>query len=139
MAVWLSLAGRSVVDKAVAIMLPISAFVAAGFEHSVANMYFIPIGILLRDGVDAAQVVGIDTLDWYGYLRDLSKVSRAAAEVQALAGPHRGTSSHGLCRIDALACCERSVSPLQCTELLENTAGTSSRAVRISAASSATD
>jgi len=48
MAVWMALAGRSVVDKAVAIVFPISAFVAAGFEHSVANMYFIPLGMLLR-------------------------------------------------------------------------------------------
>jgi formate/nitrite transporter len=48
MAIWMSLAGRSVVDKAVAILLPISAFVAAGFEHSVANMYFIPLGMMLQ-------------------------------------------------------------------------------------------
>jgi formate/nitrite transporter len=48
MAVWMSLAGRSVVDKAAAILLPISAFVAAGFEHSVANMYFIPLGMMLQ-------------------------------------------------------------------------------------------
>ena len=48
MAVWMSFAGRSVVDKAVAIVFPISAFVAAGFEHSVANMYFIPLGMMLQ-------------------------------------------------------------------------------------------
>ena len=47
MAIWMTLAGRSVVDKAVAIVFPISAFVAAGFEHSVANMYFIPLGMML--------------------------------------------------------------------------------------------
>ena len=47
LAVWLAMAGRTVVDKIVAIMFPISAFVAAGFEHSVANMYFIPLAILL--------------------------------------------------------------------------------------------
>jgi formate transporter len=48
MAVWMTLAGRSVVDKAVAVLLPIAAFVAAGFEHSVANMYFLPMGMLLQ-------------------------------------------------------------------------------------------
>lgn len=48
MAIWMTLAGRSVVDKAVAIVLPISAFVAAGFEHSVANMYFIPLAMMLQ-------------------------------------------------------------------------------------------
>ncbi len=48
MAVWMSFAGRSVVDKAVAVVFPVSAFVAAGFEHSVANMYFIPLGMMLQ-------------------------------------------------------------------------------------------
>ena len=47
-AVWVALAGRSVTDKLVAIVLPISAFVAAGFEHSIANMYLIPMGMLLQ-------------------------------------------------------------------------------------------
>jgi formate transporter len=49
MAVWMALAGRSVVDKLAAIVLPIAAFVAAGFEHSVANMYLIPLGMLLQN------------------------------------------------------------------------------------------
>ncbi len=48
MAVWMTLAGRSVTDKFFAILLPISAFVAAGFEHSIANMYFLPMGLLLQ-------------------------------------------------------------------------------------------
>jgi len=48
MAIWMTLAGRSVVDKAVAIVVPVSAFVAAGFEHSVANMYFIPLAMMLQ-------------------------------------------------------------------------------------------
>lgn len=46
LAVWLCYAARTVVGKFVAILLPISAFVALGFEHSVANMYLIPIGML---------------------------------------------------------------------------------------------
>jgi formate transporter len=45
-AVWLAYAGRSVTDKMVAVVLPISAFVAAGFEHCVANMYFLPLAWL---------------------------------------------------------------------------------------------
>lgn len=48
LAVWIALAGRSVIDKVVAIVVPISAFVAAGFEHSVANMYLIPMAMLLQ-------------------------------------------------------------------------------------------
>ena len=47
MAAWMALAGRSVTDKAVAIVFPITAFVAAGFEHSIANMYFFPLAMLL--------------------------------------------------------------------------------------------
>lgn len=46
LALWLCFAGRTVIDKVVAIVFPITAFVALGFEHSVANMYFIPAGIL---------------------------------------------------------------------------------------------
>lgn len=48
MAVWMALAGRSVIDKTIAIIFPITAFVAAGFEHSIANMYFIPMGWLIQ-------------------------------------------------------------------------------------------
>ena len=48
MAVWMAMAGRSVIDKAVAIVFPVSAFVAAGFEHSIANMYLMPLAWLLQ-------------------------------------------------------------------------------------------
>ena len=44
LAIWLSYSARSVTDKILAVLFPISAFVAAGFEHSIANMYFLPIG-----------------------------------------------------------------------------------------------
>jgi formate transporter len=49
LAVWLCYGARSVTDKVLAIVFPISAFVALGFEHSVANMYFLPMGLLIRD------------------------------------------------------------------------------------------
>ncbi len=48
LAVWLCQSGRSTTDKILAIIWPIAAFVALGFEHSVANMYFIPFGMLLQ-------------------------------------------------------------------------------------------
>ena len=48
LAVWLCFSGRSVADKILAILFPITAFVALGFEHSVANMYFIPAGLVLK-------------------------------------------------------------------------------------------
>ena len=48
MAVWMAMGGRSLVDKAVAVMFPVMAFVAAGFEHSIANMYLMPLAVLLQ-------------------------------------------------------------------------------------------
>lgn len=57
LAVWLAMAGRSVADKILAIIFPISAFVAAGFEHSVANMYFIPLGIFLHGDIGTADLL----------------------------------------------------------------------------------
>lgn len=49
MAVWATLGGRSIVDKVVVIVPPVTAFVAAGFEHSIANMYVLPYGWLIRE------------------------------------------------------------------------------------------
>src|SRR5512136_1254807 len=48
LAIWLTYSARSVADKILAILFPISAFVASGFEHSVANMYFIPYALLIK-------------------------------------------------------------------------------------------
>jgi formate transporter len=69
-------AGRSVIDKVAAIVFPISAFVAAGFEHSVANMFFIPMGLALRghaDVVEAAHLPSaeLSTLDGAGLINNL--------------------------------------------------------------------
>lgn len=47
LAVWMGFAAHSVADKILAVLLPVSAFVALGFEHCVANMYFLPMGYLL--------------------------------------------------------------------------------------------
>jgi len=52
LAVWLCYSARSTTDKILAIIPPISAFVAAGFEHSVANMYFIPIALFIKSWGD---------------------------------------------------------------------------------------
>ena len=48
LAVWMSFGARSTVDKVVVIVPPIAAFVAAGFEHSVANIYFLPYGLAVK-------------------------------------------------------------------------------------------
>lgn len=70
LAVWMCFSARSVVDKVVVIVPPIAAFVAAGFEHSVANMYFIPLGSLILNaappefwsttGASPSDFAGID-------------------------------------------------------------------------------
>jgi formate transporter len=72
LAVWLTLAGHTVTDKILAVVFPISAFVAAGFEHSVANMYFIPLGILLHaTGYGAADA----NVTWLGFAHNLLPVT----------------------------------------------------------------
>lgn len=54
LAVWLCMSARSTTDRVLAIVPPITAFVAAGFEHSVANMYFIPVGLFIKAGATDA-------------------------------------------------------------------------------------
>jgi formate/nitrite transporter len=71
LAVWLTLSARSTLDKIAAIIFPVTAFVAAGFEHSIANMYFVPIGLFIRQFDPAfAASTGIDlnTLTWGNFL-----------------------------------------------------------------------
>mgnify|MGYP001767694716 FL=1 len=89
LAVWLCMGARTVADKILAILFPISAFVACGFEHSVANMFFLPLGLALAAGgpasfsiVDALSNLALVTLGniiggtvlvalvyWFIYLR----------------------------------------------------------------------
>ncbi|WP_333841227.1 formate/nitrite transporter family protein [Pelomicrobium sp.] len=72
LAVWLAMAGRSVTDKVLAIVFPISAFVAAGFEHSVANMYFLALGWMLQGtyiGTEGAPI------GWSGIVGNLVPVT----------------------------------------------------------------
>ena len=64
MAVWMAMGGRSVTDKAVAVVFPIMAFVAAGFEHSIANMYLMPLAMLLQHG----GLTGDAAVTWSGML-----------------------------------------------------------------------
>ena len=70
MAVWLTFSARSIVDKIAAIIFPITAFVAAGFEHSVANMYFIPYALFIKMfdpkfiSAVSDKVPGLDKLTW---------------------------------------------------------------------------
>jgi formate transporter len=74
LAVWLCTSARSTTDKILAIIFPITAFVAAGFEHSVANMYFIPIGLFIKAGAAESFWTAIGKtaadygqLTWYAF------------------------------------------------------------------------
>jgi formate transporter len=66
LAVWLCFSARTTTDKILSIIFPITAFVAAGFEHSVANMYFIPIGLFIKAGAPPAfwEAIGKTTADY---------------------------------------------------------------------------
>lgn len=57
LAVWVAMAGRTVTDKILAVIFPISAFVAAGFEHCVANMYFLPLAMFLHADIGVTDVL----------------------------------------------------------------------------------
>ena len=76
LAVWMTFSARSTVDKIMAIIFPISGFVAAGFEHSIANMYFVPIGLFIQqfdpaflasEAVTAANL-NLSALTWGNFL-----------------------------------------------------------------------
>jgi formate/nitrite transporter len=73
MAVWLTFSARSTVDKIAAIVFPITAFVAAGFEHSIANMYFIPYALFIKMfdadfiAMVADKVPNLDKLTWQAF------------------------------------------------------------------------
>lgn len=68
LAVWMAMAARQTIGKIFAIFFPIMAFVALGFEHCIANMYFIPTGILFVQKLQLPIAAGIDTgiVNW-GY------------------------------------------------------------------------
>jgi formate transporter len=72
LAVWLCYSARTTADKILAIIPPISAFVASGFEHSVANMYFIPYGLLVKHDhgfvASLAKPIDLTHLTWLRFL-----------------------------------------------------------------------
>jgi formate transporter len=70
LAVWMALAARQTISKIFAIFFPIMGFVAIGFEHCIANMYFIPAAIFLKDwaNIPAIQGINTETLTWLNFL-----------------------------------------------------------------------
>lgn len=69
LAVWMTFSARTTAGKILAIIPPISAFVTAGFEHSVANMYFIPVGLFIKafNPEFAAQAGEFANLSWANF------------------------------------------------------------------------
>ena len=73
LAVWLTYSARTTLDKILAIIFPITAFVAAGFEHSIANMYFIPYALLVKGFAPeymakvAEKVPNLEALTWKSF------------------------------------------------------------------------
>jgi formate transporter len=77
LAVWLSFSARTTTDRILAVIFPVTAFVAAGFEHSIANMYFVPLGILIRSRAPGAFWLATeaaparyDVLTWSNFFLD---------------------------------------------------------------------
>lgn len=68
LAVWIAYGSKTVADKMLGILLPIAAFVACGFEHCVANMFFLPFGILLASMGIAPAGIDPSTVTWAGAL-----------------------------------------------------------------------
>jgi formate/nitrite transporter len=70
LAVWMALSAREIAGKILAIVFPITAFVALGFEHNVANMYFIPMGLILKGTVAASSFApdALHALTWPNFL-----------------------------------------------------------------------
>ncbi|MGC9371840.1 MAG: formate/nitrite transporter family protein [Thermovirgaceae bacterium] len=80
LAVWMSMAATDIVGKIFAIFFPIMTFVASGFEHSIANMYFMGLGMFLKgsDAVVSASGIAPEKLanvDLGGYLHNLIPVT----------------------------------------------------------------
>jgi formate/nitrite transporter len=80
LAVWLCFSARSTSDKILSILFPITAFVAMGFEHSIANMYFIPMGLFLAAEPSVVTASGLTSaqlapLTWGGYVMNLIPVT----------------------------------------------------------------
>ena len=72
LAVWMGFAGRTVVDKFLCAALPVTAFVACGFEHCVANMFFIPMGLATRAAGIAPEGLDMAALGMGGFASNLS-------------------------------------------------------------------
>jgi formate/nitrite transporter len=82
LAIWLSIGARTTADKVLAVLFPVSAFVAAGFEHSVANMYVVPLALLIKSWAPVglwSQITvpagDLAAITWSGFILNLVPVT----------------------------------------------------------------
>jgi formate transporter len=82
LAVWMCYGARTTIDRVVTIVPPISAFAAAGFEHSIANIYFIPMGLFIKAGAPESfwksigkNPVDFPSLTWENFFANLIPVT----------------------------------------------------------------
>lgn len=82
LAVWMCYSARTTMDRVVTVVPPITAFAASGFEHSIANIYFIPVGLLIKSGAPESFWMSIGktpadfpALTWDGFFSNLIPVT----------------------------------------------------------------
>jgi formate/nitrite transporter len=82
LAVWMSYSARTTIDRVVTVVPPIAAFVAAGFEHCIANIYFIPFGLFIKAGAGESYwaatgrtAADFPTLTWTNFIGNLVPVT----------------------------------------------------------------
>jgi len=82
LAAWMCYSARTAVDRVALIILPVAAFAAAGFEHSIANAYFIPMGLLIKATAPDSFWLSIGktaadfpALSWSGFIGNLVPVA----------------------------------------------------------------
>jgi formate transporter len=98
LAVWMSFGGRTTTDKVMVIVPPIAAFVAAGFEHSIANLYLLPYALAIKAwaGAEFWTALGLDAGAAYP---DLTVGGALHNIVVATLGEPRRRQPHGGCGV----------------------------------------
>jgi formate transporter len=88
LAVWMSFGARSTTDKVMVIVPPVAAFVAAGFEHSIANLYLLPYGLALKAwaGPEFWAAIGQSAADYPGLTMGAALHNIVIATIGNLAG-----------------------------------------------------
>jgi formate transporter len=82
LAVWMCYGARTTIDRVITIVPPIAGFAAAGFEHSIANIYFIPLGLFIKAGAPDSfwtsigkSAADFPNLTWANFVANLVPVT----------------------------------------------------------------